>query len=105
LLAAHFIGFFPVGMIIWDLQWFMAFTALGRYTDSIVRNPVGRTATGASNDNLVGVVHWSLHLIFLYNNASNLVVKDRGLNLEFGMRTAEKKKNNGHGTEVFEFGM
>ena len=64
LMASHFIGYFPDGMITWGLQLFMAFTALGRHTDSIVRNPVGRTATGASNDNLVGVLHWSLHLIF-----------------------------------------
>jgi hypothetical protein len=76
LLTAHLIGFFPVAMIARGRQRFMAFAALGRHTDSLGRNPVGRTATGASNDNLVGVVHWSPHLIFLYNNASNLVVKD-----------------------------
>jgi hypothetical protein len=77
LIAAHFIGFFAVGIITRGRQRFMAFTALGRHTDPIGRNPVGRTATGASNDNLVGVVHWFPHLIFLYNNASNLVVKGR----------------------------
>ena len=64
LIATHFIGFIPVGIFIRGRQRFMAFTALGRHTDSIGWNPVGRTATGASNDNLVGVVHWSPHLYF-----------------------------------------
>jgi hypothetical protein len=77
LIAAHFIGFFPAGFIVRGRQRLMAFTALGSRSDLIGRNSIGSAAGGASNDNLAGVVHRSPH-IFLYNNASNLVVKAGG---------------------------
>jgi hypothetical protein len=67
LLTTHFIGFFPIGMIARGRQRFMASAALGRHTDSLGRNSVGRTATGASNDNLFGVAHWFFHSKLFFN--------------------------------------
>jgi hypothetical protein len=66
----------------------MAFAALGRHPDSIGRKPVGRTATGASNDNLVSVVHWSPHLNFFYIIMSQMPLSKRD---DRGQRTDDGK--------------